>query len=150
MYSGLLEKTRAVWTRILGNSLRTGDCSLIWGQFSKLRIREGTEGLQEGDRINPQLGNAVERQTLLLGNSDWSSQWVVNHMLWNYLVGGWEKAVATHSSVLAWRIPWMEEPGGLLSTGSHRARHDWSDFAAAAAAVEGLREIWTQKRHSIF
>ena len=42
-----------------------------------------------------------------------------------------EKEVATHSSVLAWRIPGTEEPGGLPSMGSHRARHDWSDLAAA-------------------
>ena len=35
-----------------------------------------------------------------------------------------EKEMATHSSVLAWRIPGMEEPGGLLSMGSHRVRHD--------------------------
>ena len=43
-----------------------------------------------------------------------------------------EKKMATHSSVLAWRIPGMGEPGGLLSMGSHRVRHDWSDLAAAA------------------
>ena len=35
-----------------------------------------------------------------------------------------EKEMATHSSVLAWRIPGMAEPGGLLSMGSHRVRHD--------------------------
>ena len=35
-----------------------------------------------------------------------------------------EKGMATHSSVLAWRIPWTEEPGGLQSTGSKRVRHD--------------------------
>ena len=46
-----------------------------------------------------------------------------------------EKEMATHSSVLAWRIPGTGEPGGLLSLGSHRVRHDWSDLAAAAAAV---------------
>ena len=40
--------------------------------------------------------------------------------------------MATHSSVLAWRIPGMGEPGGLLSLGSHRVRHDCSDLAAAA------------------
>ena len=42
-----------------------------------------------------------------------------------------EKEMATHSSVLAWRIPGTGEPGGLLSMGSHRVRHDWSDLAAA-------------------
>ena len=48
-----------------------------------------------------------------------------------------EKAMATHSSVLAWRIPGMGESGGLLSMGSHRVGHDWSDLAAAAAAAAG-------------
>ena len=41
---------------------------------------------------------------------------------------GWEdpleKVMATHSSVLAWRIPWAEEPGRLQSKGSQRVRHD--------------------------
>ena len=49
-----------------------------------------------------------------------------------------EKAMATHSSVLAWRIPGTGEPGGLPSMGSHRVGHDWSDLAAAAAA----KHIW--------
>ena len=35
-----------------------------------------------------------------------------------------EKAIATHSSTLAWKIPWTEEPGRLWSMGSHRVRHD--------------------------
>ena len=41
-----------------------------------------------------------------------------------------EKEMATHSNVLAWRIPWTEEPDGLPSMGSHRVGHDWSDLAA--------------------
>ena len=49
-----------------------------------------------------------------------------------------EKAMATHSSTFAWRIPETGEPGGLLSMGSHRVGHDWSDLAAAAAAEHGL------------
>ena len=36
----------------------------------------------------------------------------------------WEKAMATQPSILAWRIPWTEEPGGLQSMGSQRAGHD--------------------------
>ena len=43
-----------------------------------------------------------------------------------------EKEMATHSSVLAWRIPGTGEPGGLPSMGSHRVRRDWSDLAVAA------------------
>ena len=41
---------------------------------------------------------------------------------------GWEnpleECMATHSNILAWRIPWTEEPGGLQSMGSHRVGHD--------------------------
>ena len=45
-----------------------------------------------------------------------------------------EKEMATHSSVLVWRIPRTGEPGGLPSMGSHRVGHNWSDLAAAAAS----------------
>ena len=46
-----------------------------------------------------------------------------------------EKEMATHSSVLAWRIPGTGESGGLPSVGSHRVRQDWRNLAAAAAAA---------------
>ena len=53
--------------------------------------------------------------------------------------------MATHSSVFAWRIPGMGEPGGLPSTGSHRVRQDWSNLAAAAAAAAVTEhEAWLQ------
>ena len=59
----------------------------------------------------------------------------------------------THSSVLAWRIPGMGEPGGLPSMGSHRVGHDWSGLAAAAAVhltlfspfclhIHSLKQLW--------
>ena len=63
-----------------------------------------------------------------------------------------EKAMAAHSSVLAWRIPGTGEPGGLQSMGSHTVGHDWSDLAAAAAEgkmsrlEDGLdREGWRKE-----
>ena len=64
-----------------------------------------------------------------------------------------EKEMAAHSSVLAWRIPGTGESGGLLSMGSHRVRHDWSDLAAAAATVhtensKKLHPIETVSAHS--
>ena len=46
-----------------------------------------------------------------------------------------EKRMATHSSILAWRIPWTEEPGGLQSIGSERVRHDWRDSAHTHTAT---------------
>ena len=54
--------------------------------------------------------------------------------LWLIHFHALEKAVATHSSTLAWRIPETGDPGGLPSMGLHRVGHDWGDFAAAAAA----------------
>ena len=42
-----------------------------------------------------------------------------------------EKTMATHSSTLAWKIPWTEEPSRRQSMGSHRVRQDWSDLAVA-------------------
>ena len=53
--------------------------------------------------------------------------------------------MATHSSVLAWRIPGKGEPGGLTSMGSHRVRHDWSDLAAYLS--ERVTQFW--KTHSL-
>ena len=50
-----------------------------------------------------------------------------------------KKEMATHSSILAGRIPGTGEPGGLLSMGSYRVGHDWSDLAAAAAEMWRLR-----------
>ena len=44
-----------------------------------------------------------------------------------------EKGMATHSSILAWRIPWTEEPGGLQSTGLQRVRHDWATNTTTTA-----------------
>ena len=54
-----------------------------------------------------------------------------------------EKEMATHSSVLAWRIPGTGEPGGLPSMGLHRVGHDWSDLAAETQNWTDL----TQKRY---
>ena len=54
-----------------------------------------------------------------------------------------EKEMATHSSVLAWRIPGTGEPGGLPSLGSHRVGHNWSDLAAGI-----LLNIWISNKYS--
>ena len=51
-----------------------------------------------------------------------------------------EKEMATHSSVLAWRIPETEEHSRLPSVGSHKVGHDWRDSAAAAAAAAAANE----------
>ena len=70
----------------------------------------------------------------LVGCSPWvakSQTWLSDFTL-TFHFHTLEKEMATHSSVLAWRIPGTGEPDGLPSTGSHRVGHDWSDLAAAA------------------
>ena len=49
-----------------------------------------------------------------------------------------EKETAIHSSILAWRIPWTEESGGLQSMGSRRAGHDWACTHAPTHILQGL------------
>ena len=71
-----------------------------------------------------------------------------------------EKDKATHSSVLAWRIPGTGEPGGLPSVGSHRGGHDWSGLAAAAACYKcafmalvfecSVVSVWVWTSHTLW
>ena len=49
-----------------------------------------------------------------------------------------EKEMATHSSILAWRIPWTEEPGGLQSMGLQRGGHDLATKTATTIRIEGV------------
>ena len=59
-----------------------------------------------------------------------------------------EKEMATHSSVLAWGIPWSEEPGGLQSTRLQRVRHNWSDFAQQCKLPDTTCTLgWTLSIH---
>ena len=69
------------------------------------------------------------------------STWVVKSRTWlsdfpfTFHFHALKKEMATHSRVLAWKVPGTVEPGGLPSMGSHIVGHDWSDLAAAAAAA---------------
>ena len=55
-----------------------------------------------------------------------------------------EEGVATHSSMAAWRVPWVEEPGGLESTGSQRAGHDSAQFLPSLLVLSTVEK----KRHT--
>ena len=74
----------------------------------------------------------IEKQRHYFANKGPSSQ----SYGFSVVMYGWEKAMEIYSSVLAWRIPGTEEPGGLPSMGSHRVGHDWHDLAAAAACMD--------------
>jgi len=60
------------------------------------------------------------------------SQTQLSEFTFTFYFHALEKEMATHSNVLAWRIPGTGEPGGLPSMGSHRVGHDWRDLAVAA------------------
>ena len=95
---------------------RTGVSCIAGGFFTNWAMREAMRGVW---LIKP-----CKNQSL--SANDLFTSWHINTLLLFFFL---EKAVATHSSILAWRIPWTEEPGGLLSMGSHRVGHDWSDLA---------------------
>ena len=68
---------------------------------------------------------------------------------WVQSLGGEDplkEEMAIHSSILFWRIPWTEEPGGLQSTGLQRVRHDWRDLAQQkwiyGAKTEGMGIVY--------
>ena len=70
-----------------------------------------------------------------MGCSSWGREEWLSDFTFTFHFNALEKEMAAHSSVLAWRIPGMGEPGGLPSMGSHRVGHDWSDSAAAGKWV---------------
>ena len=53
-----------------------------------------------------------------------------------------EEEMATHSSILAWKIPWTDEPGGLQSMGSQRVRYNWVDWACTHIKLLGYENLW--------
>ena len=80
----------------------------------------------------------------------WGSD-TTEQLHFNFSLSCLEKEMATHSSVLAWRIPGTTEPGGLPSVGSHRVGHDWSDLAAAPGEgistkyLESIYFCWSRR-----
>ena len=80
----------------------------------------------------------------LVGCSPWvTKSWAhLSDFTFTFHFHALEKEVATHSSILAWRIPGTEEPGGLPSMGSHRAGHDWSSSSSSMYGCES----WTIKK----
>ena len=82
-------------------------------------------------------------QRSLVGCSPWGceeSTWLSN-FTFTFHFHALEKEMATHSSVLAWRIPGTLEPGGLPSMGSHRVGHDWSDLAGLYLRCYSLNSL---------
>ena len=109
--------------------LKQEACHTFWTDLSlsqkagiyKLRILQGIISLLSWVQI---FLKDFELSTHLVWNIKLMS-YIYTHI---YVYIWWiqEKAMAPHSSTLAWKIPWMEEPGGLQSMGSLRVGHDWA------------------------
>ena len=109
---------------------------ILFQYFSSTRLMKAHTNIGEGNG-NPLQNSCLENPT---GGAWWASvhgvmkSWTrLSDFTFTFHFHTLDKEMATHSSVLAWRIPGTGEPGGLPSMGSHRVRHDWSDLAAAAA-----------------
>ena len=117
---------------------------LIWrtDSFEKTLMLGKTESRRRsrGQRTDSMNRNLSKLQELVMDREAWramihgdaKSRTRLSDFPFTFHFHALEKEMATHSSVLVWRIPGTGEPGGLLSMGSHRVGHDWSDLAAAA------------------
>ena len=82
------------------------------------------------------IGPSSKYPVLISFRVDWFDPFAHCHLLQWFM----EKAMAPHSSTLAWKIPWMEEPGRLQSMGSLRVRHDWATSLSLATFMHWRRK----------
>ena len=114
---------------ILTTTRKWNTVSLLYPQFPHPGIQQTVDGKYS----KKLLGHSKKKNLDLLRVT--KSQIWLSDFTFTFYFHALEKEMATHSSVLAWRIPGTVEPGGLPSMGSHRVGHDWSNLAAAAAAI---------------
>ena len=117
---------------VMPDDLRWSWCSTNWNKMqSKRNVLKSSPNHSHPNRWRnclPQNWSLVPKRLRTVAKSDTTEQ-----LPFHFHLHALEKEMATHSSVLAWRIPGTREPAGLPSMGSHRVGHDWSDLAAAAA-----------------
>ena len=118
------------------NEIKSLKCSVQWLQYNYCLV---VTLIGEGNGTPPQYSCL---ENLMDGGAWWAvvqgvtkSQTWLSDFTFTFHFHALEKEMATHSSVLVWRILGTGEPGGLPSMGSHRVRHDWSDLAAAAVTI---------------
>ena len=104
-------------------------------RFHHLAGAEHMTGEGNGNPLHSSLENPMDRGAWWATVHGVAKSWTrLSDFTFTFHFHALEKEMATHSSILAWRIPGTGEPGGLLSMGSHRVGHDGRDLAAAAVA----------------
>ena len=124
---GSTHTTQTLWLRDLGWILRM----YISNEFSSKTGEGNGNPLQYSCLENPMDGGAWWAEV----HGVTKSQTQLSNFMFTFHFHALEKEMATHSSVLAWRIPGMGEPGWLTSMGSQRVGHDWSHLASKTAAL---------------
>ena len=113
----------------------------LWMVNTAMKLKEAC---YLGEKIMTNLDSILKKQKHYVADKDPFSQNYgfsaknqtrLSDFIFTFHSHALEKEMATHSSILAWRIPGTGEPGGLSSMGSHGVGHDWSNLAAAAAAA---------------
>ena len=92
-----------------------------WGCKSRTWLSTQSYIIQVSDTIKLRTRTSMVAQMVKCLPTMWETR--VQSLGWEDLL---EKEMATHSNILAWKIPWMEEPVRLQSMGSQRIRHDWA------------------------
>ena len=127
---GILQARILEWVAML--SSRWSSQPRDWTQVSHIAGEGNGTPLQYSCQENPTDGGAWWAAVHAVSKG----QIQLSDFTFTFYFHALEKETATHSSVLAWRIPGMGVPGGLPSMGLHRVRHDWSDLAAAAPTLQ--------------
>ena len=136
----------------------------VWG-FTLLSVNELSSqslmdtGMDYGNGTPlqyPCLENPMDGEARWAGVHGVTKSWTrLSDFTFTFHFHALEEEMATHSSVLAWRIPGTGEPGRLPSVVSHRVGHDWSDLATAAAAAAataaaGIMKLQGQKQWKVY
>ena len=99
--------------------MKEGKTMYLWKDFFSSIRRVRLEGNYLDDSLDDPMASLLAQMVNILSATQETWTWIL----------GWEdtleEEMATHSSILAWRIPWTEEPGGLQSMRLQRVRHDW-------------------------